>query len=89
MNEEKDDSKCVSSQPPFLPMSSPFPPTRKPKSKTPNSATFTVEKVEKFQHMFENGYDVVTDERYNQWLYLNYPAEAASLLNSSVPRYSA
>ena len=86
-DEDKDDSKSERNHLPFLPMSSPLPPMRKPKPKAANSVTFTVEEIEKFQRRFENGYDIVTDERYNQWLVQNYPAETTSLLDASLSRH--
>ena len=46
---------------------------------------FTAEEVEHFQHLFEEGYDLDIDQRYNQWVQMYHPESQASKLSS--PKY--
>lgn len=40
---------------------------------------FTHDELRRFETAFEEGYDVVTNERYNLWLKLNHPDQAREL----------
>lgn len=40
---------------------------------TPQPATFTTEEFSRFQHQFEEGYNLSIDPRYNQWLEMYHP----------------
>ena len=44
---------------------------------------FTAEEVEHFQHRFEEGYDLDTNQRYNQWVQMYHPESQASNLSLS------
>ena len=64
----------------FMPMSSPMP----RKQRASHSVTFTDKEIKQFEARYENGFDLVSDDRYNQWLTLHHHADASALLDVSV-----
>ena len=42
-----------------------------------------MEEVQRFETRYENGYDLLTDERYNRWLEMYHPEDADLLLNQT------
>jgi hypothetical protein len=44
---------------------------------------FSAEELEKFECRYENGYDLITDERYNRWLRMYHPDECHDTDQSS------
>ena len=58
----------------FIPLYSPFHP---PHQHTHRSPRFTDEMI-RFQQRFEEGYDLVHDEAYNQWVQLYHPSHQSS-----------
>ena len=81
LKNEVGEKPCSQGNLTYLPMSSPMPPPRKYQVSYP--ITFTEEELLKFQTRYENGFDLVTDDRYNKWLTATHPDEAASLLDIS------
>jgi len=59
----------------FIPLYSPFHP---PRQQTHRSPRFTDEEMVRFQQRFEEGYDLVHDEAYNQWVQLYHPSHQSS-----------
>ena len=58
-----------------------------PHVKPPEERQFTVEEHARFTRRFEEGYDITTDEQYNQWLDKYHPSiqsESASRVSSPV-----
>ena len=52
----------------------------------PNTDAFTAEEEAIFQKRFEEGYDIQTDSRYNQWLNMHHPFDPdLSSITSSPP----
>ena len=62
----------------FIPMYSPMPARRHHQSP---KISFTDEELFTFNKWFEEGYDLICDDRYNQWLRIEHPEEASILLN--------
>ena len=56
----------------FIPL---YSPARHPRKVTSGITSFSEEEITKFERRFENGYDILDDERYKCWLRRYHPAE--------------
>lgn len=63
-----------------------YSPSRTCHEESHSICTFTAEEMEHFQHRFEEGFDLDTDERYNDWVRMYHPVSQASKL-SHTPKY--
>ena len=79
--EEPKESLAAASGLAFIPLYSPAKPRLL--SQADHSLSFSNEEVQRFETRYENGYDLVTDERYNRWLEMYHPEHADSLLDQT------